>query len=61
VNGVLCRPGDPEAFAAAIARLATDPQLRDTLSRNARAWAESRGWDAAFEPLIRGYEELASR
>jgi phosphatidylinositol alpha 1,6-mannosyltransferase len=61
VNGVLCRPGDAEAFAEAIARVAADPRLRDELSRNARQWAEARSWDAAFEPLIRGYEELASR
>jgi len=61
VNGVLCRPGDAEAFADAIARVAADPRLRDELSRNARQWAEARSWDAAFEPLIRGYEELASR
>ena len=61
VNGVLCRPGDPESFAEGIARLASDPRLREELSREARAWAKSRSWDAAFEPLIRGYEELASR
>lgn len=61
VNGVLCEPGDPGAFADGILRLVSDSDLRQRLSRNARAWAEERSWDAAFEPLIRSYEELASR
>jgi len=61
VNGVLCSPRDPVAFAEAITRVTADAGLRGELSRNARRWAEARSWSAAFEPLIRGYEELASR
>lgn len=58
VNGVLCQPGDPAAFADGIARLAADPDLRGRLSRTARSWAEQRNWAAAFAPLVSAYEEL---
>jgi glycosyltransferase involved in cell wall biosynthesis len=61
VNGVLCPPGDAAAFAAAIARLAADGDLRRRLSANARQWAEQRTWERAFAPLVATYEELASR
>jgi len=61
VNGLLCTPGDAESLAAAMARLADDRDLRLTLGRNARAWAEERTWDAAFAPLTDAYAELASR
>lgn len=60
-NGILCAPGDPEAFAEGIRRLADDAPLRQRLARNARAWAEARTWDAAFAPLTGAYEELARR
>ncbi len=61
VNGLLCEPGDPESFADGVVQLTKDPDLRRELSRNARAWAEERSWDAAFEPLVATYEELAGR
>jgi glycosyltransferase involved in cell wall biosynthesis len=58
VNGVLCEPGDPDAFAEGIRRLADDDDLRGRLGAKARAWAESRSWDAAFAPLVAAYEAL---
>lgn len=61
VNGLLCPPGDPAAFATAIERLAGDVELRRRLAANARRWAESRTWERAFAPLVATYEELASR
>ncbi len=61
VNGVLCEPGDPDAFAAGIRRLADDDDLRGRMGANARAWAESRSWDAAFAPLVTAYEALGRR
>jgi glycosyltransferase involved in cell wall biosynthesis len=61
VNGILCEPGNPDAFAAGIQRLADDDELRQRLGANARAWAESRSWDAAFAPLVAAYEALAPR
>jgi phosphatidylinositol alpha 1,6-mannosyltransferase len=60
VNGVLCAPGDPDALAAAVARLAGDADLRRQMSDNARHWAEERTWERAFAPLTTAYRELAS-
>jgi glycosyltransferase involved in cell wall biosynthesis len=60
VNGVLCAPGDPDALAAAVARLAGNADLRRQLSENARRWAEERTWERAFAPLTAAYRELAS-
>ena len=59
VNGLLCRPGDPESLAQRVLELVEKPALRATLSRNARQWAERQTWDAAFAPLIAGYQEVA--
>lgn len=61
LNGILCPPGDVQAFAEGIRRLADDAPLRTRLARNARAWAEARTWEAAFEPLTSAYQELARR
>jgi phosphatidylinositol alpha 1,6-mannosyltransferase len=61
VNGYLCEPGNAVSVADAILRLATDAGLRSQLSRNARAWAEARTWEAAFQPLVATYEEMAGR
>lgn len=61
VNGILCAPGDVDAFAQGIRHLADDASLRQRLGRNARAWAEARTWDAAFAPLTGAYRELARR
>ena len=61
VNGVLCEPGDTDSFTAGILEVSQSPQLREQLARNARTWAEQRNWEAAFEPLLSSYEELAGR
>lgn len=61
VNGVLCPPGDPAAFARAILDLVERPELRERLAQNARRWAEQRTWDKAFKPLLAGYYEVAGR
>jgi len=56
-NGLLVPAGDADRFAEAILRLANDSDLRGTLARNARAWAEDRSWDRAFGTLIEAYRE----
>jgi glycosyltransferase involved in cell wall biosynthesis len=61
VNGSLCPPGDVDAFVAAILRLAREPGLRARQARAARAWAERRTWDRAFDGLLAGYREAAGR
>jgi len=40
-NGILCEPGDPEGFAAAILGLHEDEKLRDTMSLHAREKAKA--------------------
>lgn len=42
--GLVVPPGDPEAIAIAVARLASDPDLRDRLARNAAAVADIVSW-----------------
>lgn len=59
VNGLLCAPGDPDAFARSILELIDRPTLRRQFVHNARAWAERRSWETAFAPLIAGYHEVA--
>ena len=44
-DGLLVPAGNAEAMAAAVKRLLTEPELAGQLSRNARAKAETFGWD----------------
>jgi len=60
VNGLLCPAGDRERFAEAIHTLAGDEPLRRRLAANARAWAEQRTWNRAFDTLLETYEERIS-
>ena len=59
VNGLLARPGDVEAIAAAIARLMRDPELREKLGAAARRTIErSYSLDASVERLIQIYRRF---
>ncbi len=57
VNGLLVPGGDADRFGEAIVALARDRDLRVRLARNARAWAEERSWERAFEGLLAEYRE----
>ena len=58
-TGLLCKPADPTDLAAALARLARDPQLRQTLGAKARDWVvENRTWAKNAERLKELYEQL---
>lgn len=52
-HGLLVPPGDPEALASAIARMATDPALRASLGASGRRRVET---DFSFESMTRKYE-----
>ncbi len=49
--GVLIEPGDPQALAAELRRLAEDPARRAALGRAARARAEERDWSRSWRML----------
>lgn len=52
-SGLLVPPGEPVALAAAIARLAANPELRERVRRGARRVAEARySWDAVVEDVL---------
>lgn len=55
-TGYTC-PDDPQAFAAAAARLRDHPKLRLRLARNARRAAERQPWSAVMAQLERYYAE----
>jgi glycosyltransferase involved in cell wall biosynthesis len=57
-NGLAFPPGDAEAMAAAMARVARDAALRSGLATGARTWAESHSWRAELDRLDASYREV---
>jgi phosphatidylinositol alpha 1,6-mannosyltransferase len=55
VTGFLVTPGDADALAAAVARLAADPGLRASMSLAARRRVQGRSWAALTGELIEHY------
>lgn len=61
-NGFLIDPLDIEGYAAAIARIVTEPGLRDRLGAAGHARAERYHWDAINETALDAYlETMAMR
>jgi glycosyltransferase involved in cell wall biosynthesis len=54
-------PGEPESFASHMARLATQPMLRDDLSRRGQARAAEFSWRASAESHVEAYRIAARR
>ena len=57
-NALVCRYGDPDGLARAIADL-LDPGLRNRIREQALRTAESRSWDGIFDSLMRRYAAAA--
>lgn len=55
---VLVEPGDPEAFARAIAELAANPALRSELAQRARERARELTWERSEAALLAAYAGL---
>ena len=53
-SGLLFRKGDPHSLAAAIARLAADPALRERLARQGEAKAR----DFTFKRMVESMERF---
>jgi glycosyltransferase involved in cell wall biosynthesis len=56
---LLVQSGDEQGFARQIARLAGDPDLRETLSARARNRARSLTWESSVRSLLAAYAKLA--
>jgi glycosyltransferase involved in cell wall biosynthesis len=61
VSGLLVPPRDPQALAAAIERLASDPELRWRLGSAARAKAQEWSWERCVEAHLGLYREFGAR
>lgn len=57
-TGVVCDGEDEDVWVAAVARLLRDEGQRTAMAVAARAFAQSRSWERALEPLYRAYEEV---
>jgi len=55
-NGLLAEPGDRAALADAFARLVRDPELRETMGRNGRRWAQRHSWEKSAELLFNRWD-----
>jgi glycosyltransferase involved in cell wall biosynthesis len=55
-TGFVCR--DLRAFSRRVSELIWSPERRARMAGDARAYAETRGWPAALDPLYRAYREV---
>ncbi|HAE41815.1 MAG TPA: glycosyltransferase family 1 protein, partial [Clostridiales bacterium] len=60
-NGILSVPNEVESFYQGIRSLIEDESKRIEMSKNARAFAESKSWDKVFEGLIESYKTVLNR
>jgi glycosyltransferase involved in cell wall biosynthesis len=54
-------PGDAQAFAGHVARLAADPSLRRSYAQRGRARAEELVWERSERALLDAYDRLAAQ
>jgi phosphatidylinositol alpha-mannosyltransferase len=61
VQGLLVEPKNHRALAAALYRLANDPELRHTMGEAGRARAPEYSWDRVTEQIVDFYHEVRAR
>ncbi len=61
VQGLLVEPRNPRALAAALYRLAIDPDLRHEMGEAGRARAPEFSWDRVTEQIVEFYYETRDR
>ena len=59
-TGLVCRPGDPAAFAAGIEQLLVDRCRRARMGVDARRFAAVRSWDVSLAALSASYRAAAA-
>lgn len=59
--GVLVPPGDDDALAAEVRRLAANPAERARMTAAALRAASGRSWASVFDDLVRDYNEVRQR
>jgi phosphatidylinositol alpha 1,6-mannosyltransferase len=57
-NGIAFSPGDVDALAQAMVRVATNPDLRQRLAQGARKTAEALTWELEIDRLDASYREV---
>jgi glycosyltransferase involved in cell wall biosynthesis len=60
-TGLLCRPGDTDAFVEAAQRLVLDTDRREAMSRAAHERAQSFTWPTILERMNQYYDEALGR
>jgi phosphatidylinositol alpha-mannosyltransferase len=61
VQGLLVEPRNPRALAAALYKLAGDPDLRHRMGEEGRARAPEYSWDRVTERIVDDYHEVRDR
>jgi phosphatidylinositol alpha-mannosyltransferase len=61
VQGLLVEPRNPRALAAALYKLAGDPDLRHRMGEEGRARAPEYSWDRVTERIVDYYHEVRDR
>ncbi|MHA6485388.1 glycosyltransferase family 4 protein [Paenibacillus sp. strain BS8-2] len=60
VNGLLCQPGDVEAFGDALSIFQGDEAFSYALGQNAQAYSKTQTWDGIFSRLLDEYKLIKS-
>jgi phosphatidylinositol alpha-mannosyltransferase len=61
IEGYLVEPRNPRAIAAALYKLARDPELRDRMGEAGRAKAPEYSWERVTEQVVAYYHEVRDR